>query len=83
LRRDGFVSFEEIGVRAVGALGERGAAELLSVLERSDEERAALIGRLLAREGARWLGDLLVDLEIDEVSRLQLAEGIRVALSSS
>jgi hypothetical protein len=40
---------ERIGERVVAALGEPGARELLGVLERSDADRAALIGRLHVR----------------------------------
>jgi hypothetical protein len=42
-----------VGARVVAALGEPGARELLGILERSDADRAALIGRLYAREDAR------------------------------
>jgi hypothetical protein len=36
---------EDIGQRVVAALGEPAARELLEILERSDADRAALIGR--------------------------------------
>ncbi len=36
----------DVGARVVAALGEPVARELLKVLERSDENRAELIGRL-------------------------------------
>jgi hypothetical protein len=49
----------------VVALGEPAARELLEVLERSDADRAALIGRLHVRDDAAWLAELLMDLEDD------------------
>lgn len=52
---------EDVGARIVAALGEPGARELLDVLERSDADRAALIGRLYARDDARWVAELLMD----------------------
>ena len=51
------------------------------MLERPSEERAALIGRLHAREDARWLAELLIDVEEDPVVGVQLSEGLRTALS--
>jgi hypothetical protein len=47
-----------VGAGVVTALGEAGARELLAILERSDEERAALIGRLHVRDDAAWLAKL-------------------------
>jgi hypothetical protein len=44
---------EDIGQRVVAALGEPAARELLDVLERSDADRAVLIGRLRVRDDAR------------------------------
>jgi hypothetical protein len=69
----------DIGARVVAVLGEPAARELLGALERSDPERAALIGRLNAREDARWLAELLMDLEDDvgEIARLRLVEALR------
>jgi hypothetical protein len=62
---------ERVGARIVAALGEPGARELLGILERSDADRAALIGRLYVREDARWLAEPLIDLEDDvgEIAR--------------
>jgi hypothetical protein len=54
---------EDIGQRVIAALGEPAARELLEVLERSDADRAALIGRLHVRDDAAWLAELLIDLE--------------------
>lgn len=49
---------EDIGQRVVAALGEPAARELLDVLERSDADRAALIGRLHVRDDAARLAEL-------------------------
>ncbi|MDP9329999.1 MAG: hypothetical protein M3P11_05075 [Actinomycetota bacterium] len=49
--------------------------ELLDALTRSEADRAALIGRLYQRDDARWLAELLTDLEADELARLQLVKG--------
>jgi hypothetical protein len=72
---------DDVGYRAIAALGERGAKQLLGALERSNEERAALIGRLHAREDARWLAGLLMDLEDEagEIARIVLIAGLRTA----
>lgn len=59
---------EDIGQRVIAALGEPAARELLEVLERSDADRAALIGRLHVRDDAAWRAELLMDLE-DDVAR--------------
>jgi hypothetical protein len=48
---------EDIGERVLAALGEPAARELLEILERSDADRAALIGRLHARDDAAWLAE--------------------------
>jgi hypothetical protein len=53
---------------------------LLDVLTRSEEQRARLIGRLSQREDAAWLAELLTDLELDEVSRLNLAAALKASL---
>ena len=70
---------EDIGQRVIAALGEPAARELLEVLERSDADRAALIGRLHVRDDAAWLAELLIDLEDDvaEIMRLRLIEALR------
>jgi hypothetical protein len=57
---------QDVGARVIAALGATAARELLEILERSDADRAALIGRLHLRDDAAWLADLLMDLE-DEV----------------
>jgi hypothetical protein len=65
------------------ALGEGGARELLEVLERSDADRAQLIGRLYVRDDAAWLAGLLMDLEDDvgEIARLRHVEALRSHLA--
>jgi hypothetical protein len=70
----------ELGSRIVGVLGEGGARELLDALTRPEADRAALIGRLSIRDDAAWLAELLTDLEVDEVARFQVVEGLRLVL---
>lgn len=55
----------DIGQRVVATLGEPAARELLAVLEQSDADRAALIGRLHVRDDAAWLAELLIDFGDD------------------
>lgn len=76
---------EDIGRRVVAALGEPAARKLLEILDRSDADRAALIGRLQLRDDARWLAELLIDLEDDvgEIARLRLAEALRRQVGES
>jgi hypothetical protein len=73
---------DAVGPRVVSALGEPAARELLEVLERPDADRAALIGRLHVRDDARWLAELLMDLEDDrgEIARLRLVDELRRSL---
>jgi hypothetical protein len=66
----------DVAERVVGALGIGGTRELLDVLTRSNADRAALIGRLHPREDAAWLAEFLVDIEEDEVVRLQIADAL-------
>jgi hypothetical protein len=75
---------ESVGERVVSALGEPAARELLEVLEQSDADRAALIGRLHARENTAWLAELLMDFEDDvgEIARLRLLAALRSTLGS-
>jgi len=71
----------DVGRRVIEHLGEPPAArELLAVLERSPGERAELIGRLYARQDARWLAEMLIDVEEDDLARLHLLEGLKTAL---
>jgi predicted GNAT family N-acyltransferase len=70
---------DALGARVVYSLGEPAAQELLETLERSEEERAALIGRLYARDEARWLAELLIEIEKDpdDLVRLNLIAALR------
>jgi hypothetical protein len=70
----------DTGARVVAVLGEPAARELLEALEPSDEERAPLIGRLHARDDTRWLAELLIDLEDDEIARFRLVDALRATL---
>jgi hypothetical protein len=76
---------ETVGKRVVAALGEPAARELLGALERSDEDRAALIDRLHEWDDAAWLADLLMDLEDDvgEIARLRLVDELRRTFADS
>ncbi len=47
------------------------------MLTRSDADRAALIGRFHLREDAAWLAELLIDIEEDELVRLQITDALR------
>ena len=49
----------DLGSRVISILGEPAALELLDVLGRSDEDRAALIGRRYLRDDAKWLAECL------------------------
>lgn len=73
---------DALGARVVYSLGEPAAQELLEALERSEEERAALIGRLYARDEARWLAELLIEIEEDpdDLVRLNLIAALRRGL---
>lgn len=75
-------SLNRIGEELIRAVGRGGAAELLDAITRAEADRAALIGRLSSRDDAQWLAKILIDLETDQVARLQLAEGLRLALAS-
>ena len=76
---------DHLGERVVAALGPAAAGELIGVLERSDADRAALIGRLHVRDDAAWLAELLIDLEVEEgeIARLQIVDGLRRAVGGS
>lgn len=75
----------DAGRRVVASLGVPAARELLEVLERSDADQAALIGRLHARDHARWLAELLLDLEDDvgEIARLRLVDELHQVLGGN
>ena len=40
----------------------------------------SIIGRLHLREDAAWLAELLIDIEVDEVVRLQITDALRLTL---
>jgi hypothetical protein len=63
-----------IGAVVLRELGEGAARELLDVLKRTPDDRAALIGRLYSRSEGRWLAEALMDIEADpdDIVRLQL-----------
>jgi hypothetical protein len=63
-----------IGAVVVRQLGEGAARELLDVLKRTPQDRAALIGRLYGRSDGRWLAEALMDIEEDpdDLVRLRL-----------
>ncbi|HEX6264920.1 MAG TPA: hypothetical protein VF036_06530, partial [Actinomycetota bacterium] len=53
-------------------------------LERSDADRAALIGRLHVRDDAAWLAELMdLEDEVGEVARLRLVDALRQSLRSA
>jgi hypothetical protein len=68
---------DELASRVVRLIGARAARELLDVLNRSEEERAALIGRLTLRADGATVAELLMDLEEDEIARLHFMEALR------
>ena len=53
-----------------------------TAITRPEADRAALIGRLSSRDDAQWLAEILIDLETDEVARLQVVEGLRIVLAA-
>jgi hypothetical protein len=73
----------QIGLDIIEAVGREGAAELLDGITRPEADRAALIGRLSLRDDARWLAEVLIDLETDEPARLQMAEALRLTLAAN
>ncbi len=54
-----------IGRRIVDVLGRGGAEELLDVLQRPSQDRAAAIGTLYAREHMLTLAEALIEVESD------------------
>ena len=52
------------------------------MLTRSEEDRAALIGRLSQRDDTTWLAELLLEIETDpdDITRLRLIDGLDEAL---
>ena len=71
-----------IGRRVVEVLGPGTARELLDVLTRGEEDRAALVGRLSQRDDASALAEMLIEIEADpdDITRLRLIDGLRRVL---
>jgi hypothetical protein len=69
--------------RLLDLLGVHACSELLEVLERSEDDRASLIGRLGQRPGAGQLADLLIEIEADSdgITRLRTIDALRRALA--
>lgn len=63
-------------------LGTLAVEELLEAIEKSEEDRAALIGRLSVRDDARWLAELLIEIQEDpdDLVRLNLIAALRRGL---
>ena len=74
---------EALGRRVVTMLGEPAARQLLDVLTRSEEDRAALIGRLSQRDDASALAEMLIEIETDPdgITRLRLIDGLERVLN--
>jgi hypothetical protein len=71
---------DQLGHDIVGAVGIGAARELLDAITRPEEERASLIGRLAVRDDASWLVELLTDLEVIELARLQVSVAMTATL---
>jgi hypothetical protein len=54
-----------LGKHMIELLGPVAARQLLDVLTRSEEHRAALIGRLSQRDDATALAEMLIEIETD------------------
>lgn len=56
---------------------------MLGILERPDADRAGMVGRLYARDDARWLAELLMDMEdeVGEIARLRPIDALRRELA--
>lgn len=67
----------------VQLLGVPAAQAFLDALTRSDEDRADLVRRLYAREDARWLAEVLIEIEEDpdDLTRIRLIADLREALN--
>jgi hypothetical protein len=72
----------DLGRRLLEVLGKPAARELLGVLGRSDEDRAALIRRLRASDQGRALAELLADIgaDPDDLVRLELIGALEAVL---
>jgi hypothetical protein len=62
--------------RFADAIGPDGRARLLRLLEASDEDRAAAIGRLHLRDDGALLEELLIGLEEKEWARQAVIEAL-------
>ena len=73
-----------LGRRVVEIFGPGAARQLLDVLTRIEEDRAALIGRLSLREDTTWLAEMLIEIETDpdDITRMRLIDGLERALGS-
>ena len=76
-------SLLDSGQRIVQLLGLPAAQAFLDVLTRSDEDRADVVRRLFAREDARWLAEVLMDIEEepDDLTRMRLIAELQEALN--
>jgi hypothetical protein len=63
--------------RFAEAIGPDGRTRLLRILEASDEDRAAAIGRLHLRDDGALLEELLIELEEKEWARQAVIEELR------
>ena len=74
-----------LGDRMIEILGPAAARQLLDVLTRREEDRAALIGRLSQRDDATALAEILIEIETDpdDITRLRLIDGLEGALTRS
>jgi hypothetical protein len=79
-RRGKLRAVADITQQVIDALGEPAARELLDVLTRSEEDRAAVIGRLFQRDDMQIVAQALTDLEEDEFTRMQLIVALRERL---
>jgi hypothetical protein len=73
---------DALGQHIVEILGSGAARELLDVLTRSEEDRAALIGQLSQRDDASALAEMLIEIETDpdDITRLRLIDGLELVL---
>jgi len=67
-----------LGQRMVEVLGSAAARQLLDVRTGSEEDRAALIGRLSQRDDDTALAEMLIEIETDpdDITRLRLIDGL-------
>jgi hypothetical protein len=62
----------KLGERLIAILGPGGSRELLEVLMQSEDDRAALIGRLYQRADRAVLAEFLMDIEGDPHGRTRM-----------